>query len=86
MSKTVPMRTLLHKAHTNFESVLSRGSVCVCLSNSRHVLKAGHKKIGFCQLLLRNLVLVTLEQWFCSLSCLAFGLPEQLSLECESNS
>ena len=38
------------------------------------------KSIGPCQLLQINLHLVTLEQWFCCLCCLAFDLLKQLGL------
>ena len=38
------------------------------------------RNTGLFQLLLTKLLLVTLEQWFCCLRCLAFGFPKLLDL------
>ena len=84
--KTGPMCTLSHKAHTSFESGLLRGSVC-SLQNSVHILSlllgCLVTKYWLCQLLMRNLHLVTREQWCCCVRCLAFALPKPVrSLRC----
>ena len=47
-------------------------ALCRQLSIFRHSsLRVWSQSIGFCQLLLRNLHLVTIEQWCCCLCCLS---------------
>ena len=56
-------------------------SLCIPVSMFLHSFsKIWSQSTGLCQLLLRNLPLVTLEQRFCCFRCLAFCLPRQLDV------